>query len=82
MAIASGPLDQLSAIEYQTAIVDSLKEAGLSPFAVIEGDHGPESGARAVRALLSGGRRQHGSVVASDSMGLVGYGVAGELLLK
>ena len=79
MAIASGPLDQLSAIEYQTAIVDSLKEAGLSPFAVIEGDHGPESGARAVRALLSGGRRPTAIFCGNDRMAIGALGVAGEM---
>ena len=78
IAIASGPLSQVAAVEYQTAVVDALAKVGLSPFAVLEGDHRPESGALAVKTLLSGPRRPTAIFCGNDRMAIGALGAAVE----
>ncbi len=79
IAIASGPLSQVSAVEYQTAVVDGLAKVGLNPFAVLEGDHRPESGALAVKTLLGGLRRPTAIFCGNDRMAIGALGAAVEL---
>ncbi|MDQ2713030.1 MAG: LacI family transcriptional regulator [Acidobacteriota bacterium] len=79
IAIASGPLNQVSALEYQTAVVDGLAKAGLTPFALFEGNHRPESGARAVQTMLTGPRRPTAIFCGNDRMAIGALGAAVEL---
>lgn len=52
IALATGPLKQVSASDYKRAALKAMQELGLQPVCVSEGDHGPESGARVAREML------------------------------
>ncbi len=82
IGIAAGPQTQVSAIEYRQAIEDALRKAGLKAAAVLEGDHGPESGAIAAKKLLSGTGRPTAVICGNDRMAIGAIGAAGGLGLR
>ncbi len=79
IALAIGPQDQLSAMEFKQAAVRELKRRGLNPFCIAEGDHQPESGARAVRELLKTAPRPTAVLCGNDRMAIGAMGAAEDL---
>lgn len=76
IAIAAGPQDQVSAIEHKEAVANALRKKGLRPFCVLEGDHGPESGAEAVKVLLKTAPRPTAIFCGNDRMAIGAVGAA------
>ncbi len=70
IAVAAGPQDQISAIEHKDAVLRAMKECGLQPFRVLEGDHRPESGAWAAKKLLNGTERPTAIFCGNDRMAI------------
>ena len=82
IAIAAGPQEQVSAVEYRVAIEKALRKMRLKPFAVLEGDHRPESGAWAAQTLLSASDRPTAIFCANDRMAIGAIGAAEDLGLR
>jgi LacI family transcriptional regulator len=82
IAIAAGPQTQVSAIEYRQAVERAINEAGLKPTKVLEGDHGPESGALAAKSLLSAGLRPTAIVCGNDRMAIGAIGAIVDMGLR
>ncbi|MBV8864481.1 MAG: LacI family DNA-binding transcriptional regulator [Acidobacteriaceae bacterium] len=79
MALATGPQDQISAIAFKDAAVGEMRKLGLKPFRVVEGDHRPESGARATRELLNRTPRPTAILCGNDRMAIGALGTAEDL---
>jgi len=79
MALATGPQDQVSAIAFKEAAVTEMRKLGLKPFCVLEGDHRPESGARAARELLGRTPRPTAILCGNDKMAIGALGTAEDL---
>jgi DNA-binding LacI/PurR family transcriptional regulator len=82
IAVATGPKNQVSAIEYKEAVLAAMKQAGVKPFGILEGDHRPESGAWAAKTFLSGSERPTAILCANDRMAIGAIGAAGDLALR
>ncbi len=79
MALATGPQDQVSAIAFKEAAVAEMRALGLKPFRVLEGDHRPESGARATRELLGRTPKPSAILCGNDRMAIGALGAAEDL---
>ena len=82
IALATGPPDQVSAIDHRNAVISALKKLGCKPFCIIEGDHRPESGASAAQQLLSARERPTAIFCGNDRMAIGALGRAMELGFK
>ncbi len=79
MALATGPQDQVSAIAFKEAAVAEMRKLRLKPFCVFEGDHRPESGAKAARELLGRTPRPTAILCGNDRMAIGALGAAEDL---
>ncbi len=79
VALATGPLDQVSAVAHHDAVLHALKSFELKAFRVLEGDHSPESGAQAAKLLLSAAPRPTAIFCGNDRMAIGAIGAAREL---
>ncbi len=79
MALATGPQGQVSALAFKDAALGEMRKLGLKPFRVIEGDHRPESGARAARELLARTPRPTAILCGNDKMAIGALGMAEDL---
>jgi len=79
IALATGPLDQISAMAHRDAVVGAIERLRGKPFRVIEGDHRPESGAEAARLLLSAAERPSAIFCGNDRMAIGAIGAARDL---
>lgn len=82
IALATGPLNQVSAQAHKDAVVGAMKNLGLKPFRIIEGDHRPESGARAAKELLQGAQRPTAIFCGNDRMAIGAIGAVLDLGLR
>jgi DNA-binding LacI/PurR family transcriptional regulator len=82
IALATGPQDQVSAIAHKEAVVRAMKKLGLKPFCIIEGDHRPESGARAATELLKARGRPTAIFCGNDRMAIGAIGAALDLSIR
>jgi LacI family transcriptional regulator, repressor for deo operon, udp, cdd, tsx, nupC, and nupG len=82
IAVATGPQNQVSAIEYRKTVLEEMKKRRVKPFRILEGDHRPESGARAAREILSGRQRPTALLCANDRMAIGAIGAAVDLGLR
>ena len=82
IALATGPQDQVSAIAHKEAVVSAMKKLGCKPFCVIEGDHRPESGARAATEVLTASRRPTAIFCGNDRMAIGAIGAAMDLNVR
>ncbi len=74
IAVATGPLNQVSAREYKKAALRMMQQLGLKPFSVTEGDHQPESGARLAKELLQCRPRPTAILCGNDRMAIGAVG--------
>ena len=79
IALATGPQDQVSAVDHKNAVLEALREAKLNPHVILEGDHRPESGARTAQQLLQMKRRPTAIMCGNDRMAIGAIGAAAEL---
>lgn len=82
IALATGPQDQVSAIAHKEAVVSAMKKLGCKPFCIIEGDHRPESGAKAATELLTASRRPTAIFCGNDRMAIGAIGAAMDLNVR
>jgi DNA-binding LacI/PurR family transcriptional regulator len=82
IALATGPQDQVSAIAHKEAVVSAMKKLGLKPFCMIEGDHRPESGAKAATELLTARRQPTAIFCGNDRMAIGAIGAAMDLNVR
>ena len=82
IGVASGPQDQVSAVEYRAAIEKAMRKMHLKSYAVLEGDHRPESGAWAARKLLSAPERPTAILCGNDRMAIGAIGAAEDIGLR
>jgi DNA-binding LacI/PurR family transcriptional regulator len=82
IAVATGPQDQVSAIAHKEAVVSAMKKLGCKPFCIIEGDHRPESGAKAATELLTASRRPTAIFCGNDRMAIGAIGAAMDLNVR
>ena len=81
-ALATGPQDQVSAVAHRDAVIKALAKLGQRPMRVLEGDHGPESGADIAKVLLSARERPTVIFCGNDRMGIGAIGMARNLGLR
>jgi LacI family transcriptional regulator len=79
IALATGPQDQVSAVDHKNAVISALKKLGCKPFRIIEGDHRPETGSSATKELLSARERPTAIFCGNDRMAVGALGAAMEL---
>ncbi|MDQ2844473.1 MAG: LacI family transcriptional regulator [Acidobacteriota bacterium] len=79
IALATGPQDQVSAIAFKEAAIAEMRKLGLKPFCITEGDHRPESGARAAQELLGRSPRPTALLCGNDRMAIGALGAAEDL---
>jgi LacI family transcriptional regulator len=80
IAIATGPQDQVSARDFLQAAIVELRKLGLAAYRIIEGDHRPESGARAIVELLEQNRdRPSALICGNDRMAIGALSAANDL---
>jgi DNA-binding LacI/PurR family transcriptional regulator len=82
IALATGPQDQVSAIAHKEAVVSAMKKLGCKPFCIIEGDHRPESGAKAATEVLTASRRPTAIFCGNDRMAIGAIGAAIDLNVR
>ena len=68
VASIAGPQDMGAGLDRLTGFRQAVRDAGLEPVVVIEGDFTPDGGKRAMQQLLSGGQQLDGLFVASAQM--------------
>ncbi len=79
IAIATGPLHQVSAVAFRDVAVQEMRKLALKPFRVAEGDHRPESGARLAKELLGALSRPTAILCGNDRMAIGALGAAEDL---
>ncbi len=79
IALATGPLDQLSAAAHKDAVIAAMRKLGCKPFRIIEGDHRPESGGSIARELLDAPQRPTAIFCGNDRMAIGAIGAALDL---
>ncbi len=82
IGIAAGPQNQVSAVEYREAVEEAVGRLGLTPIAVLEGDHGPESGAAAATEMLTASERPTAIFCGNDRMAIGALGAAVDLGMR
>lgn len=79
IALTTGPLTHVSAVAFKEAALSAIERLGLKLFCILEGDYGPESGARRAKEILSNVPRPTAILCGNDRMAIGVLGAAEDL---